>query len=98
MYCCEDHKHDAENVNLFGRYRKENILCLKSHLPDFSKNIKLSFHCDQCMSHLANQCDEEVTESAVYILQTISIYNKRFNLFFDTGCGYLVCKKEAISI
>ena len=23
---CEDHKHDAENVNLFEKYRKENIL------------------------------------------------------------------------
>ena len=41
---CEDQKHDAENVNLFEKYRKENILCLKSHLTDFSKNIKLSFH------------------------------------------------------
>ena len=47
--------------------------------------------------YLANQCDEEVTESSVYILQTISIYNKMFNLFFDTGCGDLVFKKEAIS-
>ena len=48
-------------------------------------------------SCLANQCDEEVTESSVYILQTINIYNKWLNLFFDTGCGDLVCKKEALS-
>ena len=45
MYCCEDHKHDAENVNIFEKYRNEKILCLKSHLPDFSQNIKLFFHC-----------------------------------------------------
>ena len=48
-------------------------------------------------SYLANQRDEEVTESSGYILQTMSIYNNRFNLFFDTGCGDLVRKKEAIS-
>ena len=54
-------------------------------------------------SYLANQCDEEVTKSSVYILQPINIQNKRFNLFFDTGRGGggggggLVCKIEAIS-
>ena len=50
-----------------------------------------------CKSYLAEISDEEVTESSVYILQTISINGERFNLFFDTGCGDLVCRKEAIS-
>ena len=77
---CEDHKNDPENYSLLEKYRKEHILSLKSHLPEFSKNIKLSFHCDiperLDESYLANQCDEEITESSVYILQTISINEK----------------------
>ena len=32
---CDDHKHDAENVNLFEKYKKENILCLKSQQEYF---------------------------------------------------------------
>ena len=99
---CEDHKNMSENVSLLEQYKKENIYCLKSPVPDFSKQIKLSFHCDKPNqvheSHLVNLFDEdEVTDSSVYILQTIQITDKRFNLFFDSGCGDLVCRKEAIS-
>ena len=31
------------------------------------------------------------------MLQTIQIQGKRFNLFFDSGCGDLVCNKEAVT-
>ena len=36
-------------------------------------------------------------ESAIYMLQRISLDKKVYNLFFDSGCGDLVCKKEAIN-
>ena len=30
------------------------------------------------------------------MLQTIEIQGKQFNLFFDSGCGDLVCKRDAV--
>ena len=35
-------------------------------------------------------------ESAIYILQTIEIQNERFNIFFDSGCGDLVSKRDSV--
>ena len=31
------------------------------------------------------------------MLQTIQIQGKKFNLFFDSGCGDLACKRDAVS-
>ena len=31
------------------------------------------------------------------MLQTTEVQGKTFNLFFDSGCGDLVCKMEAIT-
>ena len=36
-------------------------------------------------------------ESAIYILQMIEIQNERFNIFFDSGCGDLVSKRDNVS-
>ena len=30
------------------------------------------------------------------MLQTVTIGNQNFNLFLDSGCGDLVCKKKAV--
>ena len=34
-------------------------------------------------------------ESAVYMFQRIEVDGNTYNLFFDSGCGDLVCRKEA---
>ena len=95
----EEHRNDPENLNLLTQYKKDNIFSLMSDLPVFTKSIRINFHCD-CInsSYKCNVVDdpEEVTESSVYILQTISISGENFNIFFDTGC-VKECKKEAIS-
>ena len=98
---CEDHKESPENLELLEKYKKEHILSLKAQLPDFSKNIRLSHHCYSnellTKAYEVNASSDEVIDSSAYILQTINIKGKRFNLFFDTGCGDLVCKKKAVS-
>ena len=99
---CEDHKNDTENSGLLEKYKKENIDSIKTPLADFTKQIKLSFHCNKtshaCKSNMDEQFDgSEVMDSSVYILQTIQIKDRKFNIFFDGGCSELVCRKEGIS-
>ena len=97
---CEEHKNDASNMELLDKYKKENIYNLKTPVPQFSKQIKLSFVCNtRCKTEVVgNRLDpSEVVDSSVYILQTIVVENRKLNIFFDSGCGDLVSKKEAIS-
>ena len=37
-----------------------------------------------------------VSDRAIFMSQTISVQGELFNLFYDSGCGDLVCKKSAI--
>ena len=37
-----------------------------------------------------------VSDRAIFMLQTINVHGESFNLFYDSGCGDLVCKKSAI--
>ena len=36
-------------------------------------------------------------ESSIYMLQSIKIDNEEFNLFYDSGCGDLVSRKQVIT-
>ena len=71
VLCCEDHKNDPENSSLLENYKQENIHSTKIPLPDFSKEIKLHYHCDNNQgvysSHLVDQSDGEVVDSSVDI-------------------------------
>ena len=39
--------------------------------------------------------NSEKRECDVYMFQRIEVNGKEYNLFFHSGCGDLVCKKEA---
>ena len=41
--------------------------------------------------------NDEPTESAVYMFQRIVWDDKKYNLFYDSGCGDLVCRIDAIT-
>ena len=100
VLCCEEHKSSSENAKLLEEYKRDNIFSLKSPVSDFSKQIMLNFHCENKVytSDSVNQFDDgEVTDSSVYILQTIKVNDRNLNLFYDSGCGDLVCRKEAVT-
>ena len=40
--------------------------------------------------------DGMVKDRGIFMLQTINIQGDLFNVFYDNGCGDLVCKKSAI--
>ena len=89
---CSEHQDWKENKTLLEEYRNRFIL-KQSELPDFSKNIKLSFHVniDQDTSHM-----NIIEDNAIYVLQKIQVDNQNYNIFFDTGCSDLVCKYDAV--
>ena len=92
---CEEHKDDAENVRLLEAYKKEHILKCKS-IPDFSKEIKLSFFSRSYQTDVAVD-EDEVTDSGIFIMQTIKVEEHQLNLFYDSGCGDLVTSRDCIS-
>ena len=97
---CEEHKDDASNVELLNRYKKENIYNLKTLVPEFSKQMRLSFVCNtrNKSDPVCNRSDSsEVMDDSVYILQIIAVDDQKSNIFFDSGCGDLVSKMEAVS-
>ena len=96
---CEEYKNSQENQALLETYHTKCILA-DQILKVFSKGIKLSFHTASSNQsiHKTHQSTtlEDTNHSSIYILQTISIDNKPYTLFFDSGCGDLVCRYEAI--
>ena len=72
----------------------------RSDLEEFSKGIKLSFHTASNNQNIRKTHQstnlEDTNHSSVYILQMISIDNNPYSLFFDSSCGDVVCRYEAI--
>ena len=109
---CERHKHDPKNKKIFEDYKNRFIINPKSAYKEFSRNISLSFHAralpgshvirpDANQQHIGMNCNEHESvndelENSIYMLQTIEIDRKRVNLFFESGCGDMVCRKGAV--
>ena len=98
---CEEHKEEAENLRLLEGYRKEHISKF-SFLPDYSKNIKLSFHC--LASYVTKSTgdepeEDEITDATIYTLQTIKVRgvsgeDVSINMFYDSGCEESCSSKQ----
>ena len=91
---CEHHKNNKENLDLLESYKKRYIDSSKIPHRDYTKNISISFHADAESNSYRVQGEE--LEMAIYMLQTIELNGKNLNLFYDTGCGDMVCRKEAV--
>ena len=86
------HKHEKNNLILLDEYKRINMSKDKLVLPEYSKNIRIGFH-----NLNAKEYEKSLSnEDSVFLLQTIQVENKKFNLFYDSGCQDLVSKKEAI--
>ena len=90
---CEEHKNDPRNETLFNDYKIKFITNSKTEYRNFSKNWALSFHAGLYVG----SCDNEELESSIYMLQTIQIEGKQFNVLYDSGCGDLVSRRGAVS-
>ena len=95
---CEEHSQTNENKQLLEEYKSRCILKQKANLPEYSKEIKLSFHASNSI-HINNKLQQtihstqsasDVQDKAIYILQTIDVNNQQYNIFYDSGCGDMV--------
>ena len=88
---CGEHKETQENKDLLEEYKSRCILKEKIiNLPEFSKNIKLTFHVEDMKNdrtvHVSSK-DDSIKERAIYQLQTIKVDDKRYSVFFVSGFG-----------
>ena len=72
-------------------------------LPEFSREIKLSFHLDQFTTPQIQQqpsanttSNSTLQDAAIFQLPTIKINNSRYSVFFDSGCSNFVSRYNAI--
>ena len=89
---CDDHKDDVKNKDLFQKYKMRFITKSNVEYRDFTKDMNLSFFSEA----YPGKINEEKSESSIFMLQTIQIEGKNFNLFYDSGCGDLVSRKQAV--
>ena len=99
---CHEHRDTDENKQILEDYKSRCILRQKT-VPEFSKDIKLSFIAYQAhTSKKINKCtqlkddDDIVLDNAIYMLQTINVDNERYTLFFDSGCSDMVSRYSAV--
>ena len=88
-------------MRLLEGYREEHISKF-SFLPDYSKNIKLSFHC--LASYVTKSTgdepeEDEITDATIYTLQTIKVRgvsgeDVSINMFYDSGCEESCSSKQ----
>ena len=99
---CYEHRNTEENKKILDTYKRKFIL-QRPGVPEFAKEIKLSFMSQQ--SHVSISKDSEtlttddqiINENGIYMLQKVQIGDQQFTLFFDTGCSDMVAKHGAIT-
>ena len=104
---CQEHCESEDNKKLLQEF-KEKCILKRVDLPSFAKEIKLSFHVagtqfqstevsgvNDCFNN-AMVDDPVITESAIFMFQTVLIDGKQYTIFFDTGCGDFVCSIDAV--
>ena len=63
-------------------------------MPPISKNLKIAMH---NQAHRAGVHEgAKLNEKGIFMLQTVKIKDQNFNIFYDSGCSDLICKKSAI--
>ena len=64
-------------------------------MPSESKDVKITMH--NLAHHVGTVVEEgEEHNKGIFMLQTINVGGELFNIFYDSGCSDLVCKKSAI--
>ena len=96
MLVCDEHKDHKENVEVLEKYKSR---CMKSpSLPDFSKEIKLSFHSHSHSAQSSTPLRDSIRDNGMYLFQTITINNNRITIFFDSGCSDFIVSTKAVRL
>ena len=96
---CDRHKNNKANLELLEDYKSKYLANSSSSHKDFSMNISISFHVNANVMILMKSKARRHNATNwrwQYMLQIISVDNQKLNLFFDSGCGDMVCRKKAV--
>ena len=89
---CEEQSQTNENKQLLEEYKSRCIFKQKANLPEYSNEIKLSFHASNSIPinnklqqtiHLT-QWASDIQDKTIYILQTIDVNNQNNTISFTT--------------
>ena len=98
---CHEHREEDANKSLLEEYKAKKIVRNSNNdLPEFAKSIKLSFHVNGHHSNPVEDIDTAsnvVTNSGIYMMQQIQVDGNILSLFFDSGCGDVVSKYDAVT-
>ena len=93
---CQEHQNEKGNLKLLDEY-KLKIFRSKENIPSNFVAITPLYTVGGIPMKKIEGLGEnrKQRESAVYMFQRIEVDGNTYNLFFDSGCGDLVCRKEA---
>ena len=89
---CEDHKTMECNKELLQKFTHRFIR--SPMLPEFSKNINLSHHVEDCYKVTNEGC----VDRGIYLLQEITVDNNKLLIFFDNGCSDFIVSRKAVQL
>ena len=89
---CETHKGNPANTKILEEYKKNVLQRRSTNFKTFTTEISLICY----TGNSPNSSLADVSDSAIFMLQTIDVNNLHVNLFFDSGCGDIVVKKSAV--
>ena len=99
IYVCPNDSHKKSlgwHVLVCMRHREQNQCLLNKFKSDMIDKLTFSYS-GLYGNHIA-LTKEDVRDDTVFLLQTIKVGDKPLNLFFDSGCGDMVIRKDAIKI
>ena len=93
---CEEHKNHPDNKQVLEKFFKAR--CLRSfNLPDFAKQIQLTFHSSSYPSLILSPKDS-IAEKGAYLLQSIMVNGNTMNIFYDNGCSDFIVSSKGVQL
>ena len=97
---CDEHSSSAANVTLLQQYIK-NFIEKRGTFHDFTRKISLTciysaVRTDQVLFENFDHVIPDVSERAIFPLQTIDVDGLPFRMFYDRGAGDAVLKWAAV--
>eukprot|EP00794_Sanderia_malayensis_P011555 gene11555-12746_t len=94
---CEEHKELPENKSTLENYKTRCILRrFQAELPSYSKDISLVHHVEAPSKPTQANTTFDISNKAIYMLQTIQVGDREYSIFYDTGCGDFISKYSAV--
>ena len=91
---CGFHCSDKRNEELLLLYKK-NVIDKNSNFLDFTKNVSIACF---SQSYQSKSDKKDDADHAIFSFQCIEVAGKRLNIFYDGGCGKMVCSKYAADV